>query len=176
MITGVCLRLIVIAVGLLTVAQAHARGVYQEPAAFIDEVFAGDPPVPKALWISGKAREGAERILGHPPPSLRVRYWQREKRTAWILEEIGKEQPITAGIVVDNGQIERVKVLVFRESRGWEVRYPFFTDQFKGTRLGADAALDRSIDGITGATLSVRALKKLVRLALFYHQWVSTDP
>ncbi len=101
---------------------------------------------------------------------LRLRYWGRDGRTAWILDEIGKEEPITTGIVVNGRAIEEVKVLIFRESRGWEVRHPFFTDQFKGARLGHDDQLDRHIDGISGATLSVRALKRLARVALFLHQ------
>ena len=65
--------------------------------------------------------------------------------------------------------IERLRVLAFRESRGWEVRYPFFTDQFKGVGLTDGHALDKAIDGISGATLSVRALEKLARLALYLH-------
>jgi hypothetical protein len=107
-----------------------------------------------------------ERILGHSAGALRVRYWSQEGRTAWILEEIGKTEPITTGIVVDKGAIARISVLVYRESRGWEVRYAFFTDQFKGATLTALRELDRNIDGISGATLSVRALTRLARVAL----------
>jgi hypothetical protein len=66
--------------------------------------------------------------------------------------------------------MELLRVLEFRESRGWEVRYPFFTDQFGGIGLRPDLQLDRPIDGISGATLSVRALKKLARLALYLTQ------
>ncbi|WP_069472977.1 FMN-binding protein [Candidatus Marithrix sp. Canyon 246] len=73
----------------------------------------------------------------------------------WILEEIGKKKPITTGIVINKGRIERFKVLIFRETRGWEVCYPFFTNQFKGNSLNNFS----HIDGISGATLSVRALK-----------------
>ncbi len=155
---------------LLTVAaNTPAEGVDQEPGAFINEVFAGNPPAPEVLWITRSMREPITEILGHNPDALRVRYWGEKHRTAWILEEIGKERPITVGLVVENGHMETVKVLAFRESRGWEVRYPFFTDQFKGTRLTGENELDQSIDGIAGATLSVRALKKLARLALYLH-------
>jgi len=70
-------------------------------------------------------------------------------------------------VVIQDGVLERIKVLIFRESRGWEVRYPFFTDQFKGAALNHDGALNKSIDGISGATLSVRALKKIATLALY---------
>jgi hypothetical protein len=127
--------------------------------------------VPEAgvLWLRDALRTTSTAILGHPYPGLRIRYWLRDGRTAWILEEVGKEKPITVGLVVSDGAIELVRVLAFRESRGWEVRYPFFTDQFRGIRLTDEHALDRSVDGISGATLSVRALEKLARLALYLH-------
>jgi hypothetical protein len=154
---------------LLASAATAAEGVDEDPESFINEVFTGHPPPSRVLWITRALREPITHILGHAPEALRVRYWGEQHRTAWILDEIGKERPITVGLVVDNGHLETVKVLAFRESRGWEVRYPFFTDQFKGAGLTGDDELDRSIDGISGATLSVRALKKLARLALFLH-------
>lgn len=146
---------------------AQARGVYQEPQDFLTDTFDGAPPEARVLWLTGERKAGVSKILGHPYPSLRVRYWKREERSAWILEEIGKDKPITIGIVVEKGALEQIKVLVFRESRGWEIRHPFFTEQFTDARLGSDLALDRHIDGISGATLSVRAMKKLAALALY---------
>jgi hypothetical protein len=124
----------------LLCADLAARGVYQQPQDFLSDAFDGRVP---------------------------VRYWARDERSAWILEEIGKEQPITVGLVINQGQLERIKVLEFRESRGWEVRHSFFTDQFRDARLTNDRNLDRDIDGISGATLSVRAMKKLAALALY---------
>ncbi len=82
----------------------------------------------------------------------------------------GYEKPITVGIVVNQNKIEAVSVLVFRESRGAEVRYPFFTVQFLDGQLNEQFKLDKTIDGISGATLSVQALKKVVTLALYLHQ------
>jgi hypothetical protein len=146
-----------------------ARGVYQEPAAFIDEVFKGSPPAAKRLWLTGDIKQVATQILGHPPNSLRLRYWGQGHRSAWVLEETGKEKLITVGIVIAQNRIERLKVLVFRESRGWEVRHDFFTKQFNDARLLENKQLHKHIDGISGATLSVRALKKLSRLALYLH-------
>lgn len=143
---------------------------YQAPEDFLREVFVGDIPKPSVLWLTKRVRDQAKQILGHDPAQLRVRYWRQGERSAWILEEIGKDQPITTGIVIEAGKIERIRVLVFRESRGWEVRHDFFTDQFKQRSLTADLKLDTSIDGISGATLSVRALTNLARLALFFHQ------
>ncbi len=63
-------------------------------------------------------------------------------------------------------------MLEFRESRGWEVRYPFFTDQYHGAGLAEHGAIDRRIDGITGATLSVAAVNRVVRLALMLDEQV----
>ena len=158
---------------LLIATSVIAQEVYQKPQAFLDEVFNGSVPKPKTVWLTGERRGTVEKILSHAPHALRVRYWQKAKRSAWILEEIGKEKMITTGIVINDGHIEQVKVLIFRESRGWEVRYPFFTDQFKQASLNKDYQLDRTIDGISGATLSVRAVRKLAALALYLHQQVN---
>jgi hypothetical protein len=150
------------------VGQIEARGVYQPPAQFIAGSFGGAPPAAQALWLTGAIKSGVHEILGHDLAVLRLRYWEKDGRSAWILDEIGKEEPITVGVVVSDAGIERVRVLEFRESRGDEVRHSFFTDQFTGARLAGDR-LDKPIDGITGATLSVRALTKLARLALYLH-------
>lgn len=147
-----------------------AAAVYQAPPDFVREAFAGHPPNPSMLWITKRLKPAIHDILGRDLGVLRMRYWGLNGRTIWILEEIGKEEPITTGIVVNRGAIEQVKVLIFRESRGWEIRYPVFTDQFKHARLDDEKRLDRNVDGITGATLSVRAVNKLARLALYLHQ------
>lgn len=151
----------------------HARGVYQTPEEFIQQAFEGAPPDAQVLWLTKSRRAVVEEVLAHPANQLRIRYWLKNGRSAWILEEIGKEKPITTGYIVENNKIQKVKVLIFRESRGWEVRHDFFTDQFSQAQLADNNQLDRHIDGISGATLSVRALTKLARLALYFHQQVT---
>ncbi len=153
----------------------YGKGVYQTPDDFIKEVFAGDPPKSKKIWIRKELKEKVRNIMEHDLSVKRLRYWQKEKRSVWILEEIGKERPITTGIAVNEGKIEQVKILIFRETRGWEVRHPFFTDQFNQAVLVDGNTLDRSIDGISGATLSVNAVTKLARLALMLDQHVMND-
>lgn len=127
---------------------------------------------PKVLWITGELRQRAEDILDHAFGPLRIRYWGEGERTLWILDEIGKELPITIGLVVDGDKIVDVKIIAFRETRGGEVRYPFFTDQFRGLGLDSDREnrLEGHIDGITGATLSVAAVRKIAILALVLHR------
>ena len=68
--------------------------------------------------------------------------------------------------MIEADKIKHVKVLAFRESRGWEIRHPAFTQQFKDATL-IDNALDRHIDGVSGATLSVWAMTAVTRLALY---------
>lgn len=151
---------------------ALAEDVYLPPDEFLAGAFDGDVPEPQVIWLSGSRRDVVEEILGHAYRGVRVRYWQRDARTAWILEEIGKEHPITTGLIVDQGALHRIRVLIYRESRGWEVRHDFFTEQFNGATLTDERRLDRRIDGISGATLSVRALTKLARVALYLHETV----
>lgn len=154
------------------VLPVFATGNYQEPAEFIQEVFSGDAPKVSKIWIKKDLKVKIHEIMEHDLGVLRLKYWEKQGRTAWILEEIGKERPITAGIVVNNGKIERINVLIFRESRGWEIRYPFFTDQFSDVALKEDKQLDKHIDGISGATLSVKAMTKMARLALMLNHEV----
>jgi len=160
------IRYALLALVLLQPAGLLAGGVYQEPDAFIAEAFDGTPPKPSVLWLDKELKQQFADILAHPYKGLRIRYWQQQDKSAWILEEIGKEKPITVGFVVRDGRIQQVKVLVFRESRGWEVRHSFFTDQFKQAGLTERHQLDTRIDNISGATLSVRAVSKLARIAL----------
>ena len=154
-----------------TVAAGIVRGEGdQEPDAFVAEVFGSKPPAPKVLWLTKDIQTQAAAILGHPPAQLRQRYWSDSRRSVWILEEIGKEELITAGFVVVDGRIDHVRVLVYRESRGQEVRYPSFLNQFREAKLALGDRLDREIDGIVGATLSVAAMERMARLALFFER------
>jgi hypothetical protein len=154
---------------------AFAGGVYQEPDNFITEVFDNNPPKAEVLWLDKDLKKQIVSILDHKYKGLRVRYWRQEKKSAWVLDEVGKEKLITTGIVINNHQIEQVKILVFRESRGWEVRHDFFTDQFKQATLKENHQLDRSIDNISGATLSVRAVRKQAQIALLLDQHINTE-
>ena len=157
-----------LAVLTLALAAIAARGeVYQEPGAFLAEVFGATPP-PKVLWLTKDRQAQAAAILGHPPGQLRQRYWSVGQKSVWILEETGKEELITAGFVVASGRIDHVRVLVYRESRGQEIRQSSFLKQFKDAKPSADGRLDRDIDGIVGATLSVGAMERMARLALFF--------
>lgn len=165
------IRLLLSALMLLWALPA-AADTEAETARFLREAFAQPavPVVPEVLWLTAELRPAVRAILGRDIAAARLRYWRVGHRTAWVLDEIGKEMPITVGILVDDDRIERMRVLAYRESRGWEVQSPSFMRQFTGARLGDKQQLDRSIDGISGATLSVRAMTRMAKLALWLHQ------
>jgi hypothetical protein len=77
------------------------------------------------------------------------------------------------GLIIDKSQIQLLKVLAFRESRGWEVKHDFFTRQFNTASITEELQLNKTIDGISGATLSVRALKKIAIIALYLEQFTA---
>ncbi len=155
--------------------EAPAEETYLPPAEFVALAFDGEPPASKNLWLRGGIQDDITSILGHRYGGLRIKYWRDGRRTAWILEEIGKYEPITAGFVVDDGRLAEIRILIYRESHGWEVRYPFFTDQFRGLELNENRRLTGPIDGIAGATLSVSSITRLAALALFLDARVAAD-
>jgi len=150
-------------------ALVYAASVYETHAEFLSRAFSGSPPQPDVIWLSGERKSAVRQLLGHDYPALRLRYWCQPPRSAWTLDEVGKELPITVGVVVDNSYIKSLRVLTYRENRGGEVATPAFTDQFIDVTLDEDGSLGGSIDGISGATLSVHALTRLAGVALFLH-------
>lgn len=151
---------------------AAAEKTYEKPSDFLKRHF-GNVPATRVIELDRRQQGGLKAALGHAYPQTRIRYWKEGGKTAWILDEIGKTEPITTGFIIRNGAISEIKVLIYRESHGWEVSRPFFTRQFIGAKL-AGGRLERDIDGIVGATLSVRALTRLSAAALYLSQQVDT--
>jgi len=159
----------------ILITNVYAENIYLEPQDFVKQQFLNNPPQTKVIWLNKTLKTKLADILQHTYVGLRIRYWQDNQdshKTVWVLNEIGKEKNITLGITVVNQRIKLVKVLVFRESRGWEIKHNFFTQQFKDIFLKDDKTLSRTIDGITGATLSVRAVKKMTTIALLLDRLV----
>ena len=143
---------------------ARADTTYVSPDDFLKQAFI-EPPKPAFLWLDKAAQTQLTNTLGHPYPQARLRYWHIDTKNVWILDEIGKEYPITAGFIVADHKIQRAQVLIYRETRGMEIHLPAFLAQFNGAHLSGEK-LSNSIDGITGATLSVDAMQRMARAAL----------
>ncbi len=151
---------------------AAAASEQQRTEAFLQRQFSAAVPRAQRLWLNAESKARIEGILGHAHGRVSHRYWRSGDKTVWILDEIGKERDITTAVVLQNDRISEMKVLVYRESRGGEVQAAWFTNQF----IGVDATRpdwQQSIDGISGATLSVQALKKQAETALYLNQLVN---
>jgi len=80
----------------------------------------------------------------------------------------------TLMVVVDpQGKVARVEVLAFNEPENYLPRAGWY-QQFLGRKL-AGSDLDRSIHGISGATLTARATTQAVRRVLAIHQVLELD-
>ena len=144
--------------------------IYQKPTDFIRSHCGGTIPTTKYLTLTASHQSKIKRLMGHEYRPARVRYWTHGGKMVVILDEIGKTRPITTGFVVSGGKIESVKMLIYRESIGAEVRRTSFTNQFKGAVLGSSGKLSRKINNIAGATLSTRAMMEMGRVALYLDQ------
>ena len=147
-----------------------ATTVYQKPSEFIRSVCGGKIPTTRTLTLTASHQSKIRRLMGHEYRPSKVRYWMSGRRMVVILEEVGKTQPITTGFVVSGGKIELVKMLIYRETIGAEVRRTSFTNQFKGATIGSNEKLTRRINNIAGATLSTRAFMEMGRVAVYLDQ------
>jgi len=83
---------------------------------------------------------------------------------AIITEEIGKFHPYTFIVSVDlEGKIDKIAILVYRESRGSEITKKRFLYQFKGKSLKNKIRINRDVINISGATMSVVTMCKGVK-------------
>ena len=110
----------------------------------------GRPVLEDSLAV-GLAYDAEDRLLGY----------------AIVAEEIGKYRPITFMVGIDpTFQVRAVAILVYRESRGGEVRRARFLRQYVGKSAADPIRINRDIINITGATMSVRSLNFGVRKLL----------
>jgi thiamine biosynthesis lipoprotein len=153
----------VIAQTFLTLEQAP-KAVFPEADSFEQRKIASTPEL----------RAQALRLVGRKPSIWEPFYYayiakRGSQRIGYaiVCEEIGRDRPITFIVAVNpDGTVKDVAIMIYRESRGGEVRYPGFTRQFKGKSLKDPIQGQLDIRNITGATLSVRAMATGVRKAL----------
>lgn len=84
-----------------------------------------------------------------------------------IQNTIGKHKPMTYMVGIDSrGQVSDVELLVFRESRGSEIRQKRFNSQYEGKTVLDPVRINRDIINISGATMSVRSMSAGVKRVL----------
>jgi Na+-translocating ferredoxin:NAD+ oxidoreductase subunit G len=86
---------------------------------------------------------------------------------AIILDELGKHYPITFIVGMSKRfEVTKVRVMVYREKIGANVRKRRFLKQFKGKSAASELKVNQDIDHITGATISSWAITAGVKKAL----------
>ncbi|MFO7610232.1 MAG: FMN-binding protein [Candidatus Krumholzibacteriia bacterium] len=150
----------------------HVKVYFTETAA-LAKAFAGADSTWTETWRPTAAeRADLEAALGWHLPETSFVFHRAQRRgrdlgTALILEEKGRFKPITFLVRVDpGGKVGLVLVMVYRESRGDAVRRQRFLRQFDGRTALDPLRLNRDVVGISGATMSSRALAAGVRKAL----------
>ncbi|MCG3114742.1 MAG: FAD:protein FMN transferase [Candidatus Manganitrophus sp. SA1] len=124
------------------------------------------------IVLSDDQLSRAQQLAGRSFRENRYRFWvgrRGEERIGYatVLEVIGKERPITFLVGIEpNGEVMGVEVLIYRESRGSEIRNARFMGQFLKKGLDNPLRLGHDIASISGATLSARAAVYVVRKAL----------
>ncbi|HYR60905.1 MAG TPA: FMN-binding protein [Nitrospiraceae bacterium] len=86
---------------------------------------------------------------------------------ALVQNTIGKHKPMTYMVGVDaHGRVSNVELLVFRETRGSEVRTKRFNAQYEGKTVLDPVRINKDIINISGATMSVRSMSAGVKRVL----------
>lgn len=151
----------------------EAVTVYLTQDEALQKAFPKADTLWSTLWTpTEKQRRQIERRLGWRLEEPHFTIFQAQKNNiplgvAVIAEQVGLYKPITFLVKVDpQGQADGVWIMVYRESRGGEVRRQRFLTQYKGKKTNDPIRINRDIIGITGATLSVRALNAGVKKIL----------
>ncbi|MCB1051255.1 MAG: FMN-binding protein [Acidobacteria bacterium] len=111
----------------------------------------------------------------------RIRAWKAlrdGKCVGWVFEDnvIGKHEFITYAVAVAvSGEVLDVAILSYRETHGGEIMRPEWLAQFKGKTVDQPFKIDVDIDGISGATLSVRNVSDGVKKLLVLTQMELQD-
>ncbi|TAK01563.1 MAG: FMN-binding protein [Candidatus Manganitrophaceae bacterium] len=153
--------------------QAEAAVVYlTEEEALRKMMPEADRFDPHPVDLSADQLAEAQKLAGRAFREDDYRFWVGRKGEeavgyAALLEVVGKERPITFLIGIrPDGEIRGVEVLVYRESRGSEIRNPRFMAQFVKKKIDNPLRLGDDVESISGATLSSRAATYAVRKAL----------
>ncbi|MGA6828204.1 FMN-binding protein [Nitrospira sp. NS4] len=86
---------------------------------------------------------------------------------ALVQNTIGKHKPMTYMVGVDSkGRVSDVELLVFRESRGSEIRQKRFNTQYEGKTVLDPVRINKDIINISGATMSVRSMSAGIKRVL----------
>jgi Na+-translocating ferredoxin:NAD+ oxidoreductase RnfG subunit len=107
---------------------------------------------------------------------LRIYNNQDLKAVAFLDNVLGKELPITFLVIIDKpGKIISTDIIKYREPYGGAVQSASWTSQFLGKNNESNYTVGDDIDGISGATISVKSITKgIQKLSLLYQEIKNT--
>jgi Na+-translocating ferredoxin:NAD+ oxidoreductase subunit G len=158
---------------MLVTGFAHADQVYYTPRDLLADFFRSSQNVTyKKVAIDEAAQKRVQRRLGYAPVRPSYTFYVATSGGhvdgyALIDEEKGEHLPITFAVKLSpEGKVERQEIVVYRESRGDEVRDESFRRQFVGKSARDAIDTDQDIMAISGATISSRAMAVGVKRAV----------
>jgi hypothetical protein len=148
--------------------------VYLTPPEALEEIFDDVAAVDTMLAVlTGEEMQELHKMLGAAVPRDSIFVFKPKDKSGKLLgyavigEEVGKYRPITFMVGTNPElKVQNVEVLVYRESRGGEVRRARFLRQYRGKSAKNAIRTNRDILNIAGATMSVNAMNHGVKRTL----------
>jgi Na+-translocating ferredoxin:NAD+ oxidoreductase RnfG subunit len=154
---------------------ASAKGIFYDEAASRKELFpAAEGFALDTLRLDSAAAVAAKAKLRQPVAEKQVvfeRILSGGKAMGYLYRarERGKVERMDFAVALDPaGKVSRVLLTAYRENIGGEVGSNRFMNQFKGKGAADPLQLNRDVDGISGASLSSRAVTLGVRKAVVF--------
>jgi hypothetical protein len=158
---------------MMGLVMAGGKGVFYSEESSRRELFPASTGISlDTLKLDSAAAAAAKTLIRQPireKEAVFERVLSAEKPIGYIYRarELGKVELMDFAVALDTaGKVQRVLLTTYRENIGGEVGSKRFMDQFKGKASGSALQLNRDIDGISGASLSSRAITVGVRKAV----------
>jgi hypothetical protein len=158
-------------------AFAGSKGVFYSAESSRHELFPSATSVEMDTLRIDSAEASAAKALIRQPVSEKAVVFERVLAQGVAIgyifraSERGKVELMDFAVALDTaGAVQRVLLTAYRENIGGEVGSKRFMGQFKGKNAGSPLQLNRDIDGISGASLSSRAVTVGVRKAVGFWQ------
>jgi thiamine biosynthesis lipoprotein len=176
-----------LSVAVAALATPAPAQVFLTGAEALALAFPGADRVDKTLAVVSRDEATAIRErLGRGDAATVFRFWTgyRDGRPighAVIDDVLGKSRPITYMVVVDRAlNVQRVDIMVYRESHGGEVRVRNWCQQFEGRSPTDTLRVGHGIRNIAGATISCRSVtdgvgRMLAHLAVLHRHAAGFD-
>ena len=145
-----------------------------ELKAYLKQGLAGSASLTKELFnLSLDQKNQMKKIAAESSDDSFVFYYGKSAQgkleiACTVVSQQGKEGPMTIGVCFDpSGLVNKVTILEFSEERGKPVKEQTFLKQFNGKKVSDAFQVGKDIDGISGATISSKAVSEAVRKAGF---------